>query len=182
MKTSVLNIVIAALMLVASGLKAQEIIPTIPVDPDTKLITYKEVVTVTGTPTELFNRAIEWINKQYKNPADATKVRNPQTGLIEIIHRIELTRDENGVTRPAGIVDYSMKLEMKEGRYRYTITNYNYKEVSRKPIEYWMDKKDKAYTPAWDNYLKQVDDATRKMIESLKLGMQPPSPKKPDEW
>ena len=46
-----------------------------PVDPDTKLITYKEVVTVTGTPAELFNRAIEWINKQYKNPADATKVR-----------------------------------------------------------------------------------------------------------
>jgi hypothetical protein len=182
MKILFLNMIAIVLLITTSGLKAQDIQATVPVDPDTKLITYKEVVTVPGNPGELFNRAIEWINKQYKNPADATKVRNPQTGLIEIIHRIELTKDDNGVMRPAGIVDYSMKLEMKEGRYRYTITNFNYKDVSRKPIEYWMDKKDKAYTPVWDNYLKQVDDATRKLIESLKTGMQPPTPKKPDEW
>ena len=33
----------------------------------------------------------------------------------------------------------------------------------------------KSYIPAWDDYLKQVDDSTRKLIESLKLGMQPPA-------
>ena len=176
--------IIAILLVVFSGfnLKAQDVSAIVPVDPDTKLITYKEVVTVPGNPGELFNRAIEWINKQYKNPTDATKVRNPATGLIEIIHRIEITKDDNGMTRPAGIVDYSMKLEMKEGRYRYTITNFNYKDVSRKPIEMWLDKKDKAYITAWDNNLKQVDDATRKLIESLKLGMQPPIPVKEDKW
>lgn len=182
MKIPVLNLIAMALLLAGLSVKAQEITPIVPVDPDTKLITYKEVVTVTGTPAELFNRAIEWVGKQYKNPADVTKVRNPQTGLIDIIHRIEITKDDNGVARPAGIVDYSMKIELKEGRYRYTITNFNYKEVSRQPIEVWLNKKDKAYIPAWDNYLKQVDDATRKLIESLKLGMQPPAPKKPDVW
>jgi hypothetical protein len=182
MKNTVLNIIAITIMLFGITLKAQDVVPELPVDPETKLITYKEVVTVPGTPSELFNRAIEWINKQYKNPTDATKVRNPATGVIEIIHRFELTKDEKGMTRPAGIVDYTMKLEMKDGRYRYTISNFNSKDVSRQPLERWMDKKDKAYIPAWDDCLKQVDDATRKLIESLKLGMQPPAPKKPDEW
>lgn len=182
MKISFITIAILALFLSGVSLKAQVETPLMPVDPDTKLITFKEVVQVPGNPGELFNRAIEWINTQYKNAADATKVRNPQTGLIEIIHRIELTKEEKGLTRPAGIVDYSMKLEMKEGRYRYTITNFNYKDISRKPIEFWMDKKDKAYNPEWENYLKQVNDFTLKLIESLKKGMQPPAPKKPDEW
>jgi hypothetical protein len=182
MKNPLLNIIFAALLFSALSLSAQDNTSICPVDTDTKLITYKEVVEVPGKTGELFNRSIEWVNTQYKNPTEATKVRNPATGLIEIIHRIELTRDEKGIIRPAGIVDYSMKLEMKDGRYRYTITNFNYKEVSRKPIEFWMDKKDKAYTPEWDNYLKQVDDFTRKLIESLKKGMLPPAPKKVDEW
>ena len=182
MKYSFFSILLASFLILSISLKAQENSSICPVDPDTKLITYKEVVTVPGNTGELFNRAIEWINKQYKNPTEATKVRNPASGLIEIIHRIEITKDEKGVKRPAGVVDYSMKLEMKEGRYRYTITNFNYKDVSRRPIEFWMDKKDKAYNPEWDNYLHQVDDFTRKLIESLKQGMLPPVPKKADEW
>jgi len=182
MKTSLINTLIFALVLSGFSLKAQNVASPFPVDPDTKLITYKEVVQEPGNTGELFNRAIEWLNTQYKNPADATKVRNPATGLIEIIHRIEITREEKGMTRPAGVVDYSMKLEMKEGRYRYTITNFNYKNVSRKPIEFWMDKKDPAYNPEYENYLKQVNDFTLKLIDSLKKGMLPPAPKKTDEW
>jgi hypothetical protein len=182
MKNPLFNIIFSALLLSALSLNAQDNTSICPVDTDTKLITYKEVVEVPGKTGELFNRSIEWVNTQYKNPSEATKVRNPATGLVEIIHRIELTREEKGIVRPAGIVDYSMKIEMKDGRYRYTITNFNYKDLSRKPIEFWMDKKDKAYTPEWDNYLKQVDDFTRKLIESLKKGMLPPAPKKVDEW
>jgi len=182
MKISYISILFFAFAVSGLSIKAQDISPKVPVDSDTKLITYKEVVKVPGTPGELFNRAIEWINTQYKNAAAATKVRDQASGVIEIIHRIEITREENGLTRPAGIVDYSMKLEMKEGRYRYTITNFNFKDVSRKPIEFWMDKTDKAYLPIYDNYLQQVNDFTLKMIESLKKGMEPPAPKKPDEW
>ncbi|MEI8047060.1 MAG: DUF4468 domain-containing protein [Bacteroidota bacterium] len=182
MKSLSLIILIPALMLSALNATSQNVTTSIPVDPDTKLITYKEVVTVAGTPAELFNRAIEWVNKEYKNPMDATKIRNQATGLIEIIHRIELTKDVDGTKLLAGIVDYSMKLELKDGRYRYTITNFNLKDVSRKPIEFWMDTKDKTYIPLYADYLKQVDDFTRKLIESLKTGMQPPAPKKVDEW
>ena len=182
MKIIFLMIVASALMLSGLNVIAQDQVTKIPVDPETKLIAYKDVVTVTGTSAELYNRAIEWINTQYKNPADATKVRDQASGVIEIVHRIELTKIEKGATLVAGRVDYSMKLEMKEGRFRYTITNFNVKDVSRQPLERYMDKQDKAYTPACDDYLKQVDDFTLKMIESLKQGMQPPAAKKPDTW
>jgi hypothetical protein len=182
MKIPVLTIIASILMLSVISLRAQETATKMPVDPDTKKITYKEVVTVPGTPAELFNRAIEWINKEYKNPVDATKVRDQSSGVIEIIHRIELTRIEQGATLLAGIVDYSMKLEMKEGRFRYTITDFNYKDKSRQPFERYMNKKDQSYAPVWDDYVKQVDDFTRKLIESLKQGMQAPPVKKPDQW
>jgi hypothetical protein len=182
MKISLLIFVTSVLLLGRLSVRAQEPTAKMPVDPDTKLITYKEVVTVAGTPAELFNRAIEWTNKQYKNPLEATKVRDQASGLIEIIHRIEITRIEQGATLLVGRVDYSMKLEMKEGRFRYTITNFNMKDMSRQPLERYMDKKDPSYIPAWDDYLKQVDNYTRKMIESLKQGMQPPAAKKPDTW
>lgn len=177
-----LSLLLILTALASVSIYAQENMPTLPVDPDTKLITYKEVVTVTGKPDELFNRTVEWINKQYKNPAEATKVRDAASGIIEIIHRFELVRDEKGISRPAGIVDYSLKLEMKDGRYRYTITNFNYKNVSRQPIELWLDKKNPAYNPQFEEYLKQVDAFTQKLITSLKQGMLPPAPKKTDEW
>jgi len=182
MKIIFLSLVTSALMLGGLNVTAQETAFQMPIDPDTKLITYKEVVTIAGTPAELFNRAIQWVNKQYKNPVDATKVRDQASGIIEIVHRIELTRIEQGATILAGRVDYSMKLEMKDGRYRYTITNFNVKDLSRQPLERYMDKKDPSYIPLWDDYLKQVDNFTRKMIESLKQGMQPPAEKKPDTF
>jgi hypothetical protein len=153
-----------------------------PVDPDTKLITYKEVVTANGTPNELFNRTIEWVNAQYKNPTVATKVRNPSTGIIEIVHRIELVQEKEGVMLPAGIIDYTMKIELKDNRYRYIISHFNLKDVSPYPIEVWMDKSNKAYNPSWDSYLKQVDTVCLKLTESLKLALQPPAAKKTDEW
>ena len=174
--------VFTILLTLAVSVLAQEAAPVLNVDEVTKLITYKEVVQVEGSKIELFNRAIEWINKFYKNPADATTVREPQTGLIEIIHRIELSYNEKGVTRPAGVVDYHLRLELKDGRYRYIITNFNLKQASRLPIEKWMNKADKTYTPSWDHYLFQVDDFTKKLIANLKAGMLPPVTKKEESW
>jgi hypothetical protein len=178
------NLVTILLLLTLSFIRltAQEQTSIVPVDPETKLITYKEVVQQTGTKTELFNRAVEWINTNYKNPADVTRVRNPETGLIELIHRIELSYDDKGVSRSAGIVDYTLKFEFKESRYRYTITNFNLKQASRVPIEKWLDKADKTYSPQYENYLSQIDVFTKNLIESLKKGMEPPAVKKEDVW
>jgi hypothetical protein len=168
---------------IGSQLKAQDSTPSLPINPDTKLITYQEVVKVEGTSKDLFSRAIDWINVNYKNPADVTKVRDPQSGLIEILHRIELERTDKQETKiDAGIIIYTMKLELKDGRYRYTITDLNLKQSSKFPIERWLDKKDKAYNPNWNLYLAQLDKQVKTLIESLKKGMLPGIKKKEDIW
>ncbi|MEI6747560.1 MAG: DUF4468 domain-containing protein [Bacteroidales bacterium] len=164
-------------------LRAQESAPAMPVNPETKLITYQEVVKVEGTIKDLYSRAIDWINVNYKNPDDATKVRDPQTGYIEIYHRFNLERTDRQDTKiAAGIIDYTLKLELKDGRYRYTITNLNLKQSSKFPIERWLDKTDKAYNPNWNLFLAQMDKQINTLIESLKKGMLPGIKKKEDVW
>ena len=165
------------------ALLAQSATPAIPVNPETKLITYQEVVKVAGSQKELYNRAIAWLNVNYKNPSDVTKVRNPENGLLEIFHRFDLHRiDEKGNKIDACIVVYTLRLELKDGRYRYKLSDMSLKQASRYPIERWLDKTDKAYNPNYELYLSQVDSNVKALIESLKKGMLPGIQKKEDTW
>jgi hypothetical protein len=154
----------------------------IPIDTDTKLITYREVVQQQGTKDELYPRVIDWVNSFYKNPADACRVRNPENAIVETSHRIEIFFPEmDGIKKLAGYVNYSVKIECKENKYRYTVTDFTLKQASKFPIERWLDKNDKAYNANCDFFLKQVDDYTQNLIKTLKEKMQP-TVKKEDNW
>lgn len=178
-----MNKKIMALVLAFAGLLAVKSFgQDIPVDVDSKLITYKEIIQNPGSKTDLYNRALEWINKAYKNPVDVTRVKNVANGVIELAHRIEIYNTEKETKRLAGTVDYSLKLDIKEGRYRYTFTNFILREASKVPIEKWLDKTDKKYRPEFEQYLSQVDAHVKNLIVSLKEGMLPPLEPKKDEW
>lgn len=153
-----------------------------PIDKDTQLITYQDVVQEPGTADELYIRCIEWINTQYKNPADVCRVRNRESAVVEILHRIELINMEGDSKLSAGTVNYLLKLEFKPGRYRYTVTDLTLRQQSRYPIERWFDKSDKMYSPLWDSYLQQVDTKVKQIIESLKSGMAPVVVKPEEKW
>ncbi|MBW6490042.1 MAG: DUF4468 domain-containing protein [Lentimicrobium sp.] len=153
-----------------------------PVDKDTQLITYQDVIPMAGTADELYIRCIEWINTQYKNPADACRVRNRESGVIEILHRFELLNDEEGDRLKAGSVNYTLKLEFKPGRYRYTLSDLTWKQTTRYPVEKWMDKEDKMYSHVYDSYLVQVNRQATELIKSLKAGMEPPVVKQEEKW
>lgn len=161
---------------------AQDNATQYPIDKDTQLITYQEVVTQAGTADELYIRAIEWINTQYKNPADVCRIRNRESGVIEILHRFEIINDEENNKLIAGIVNYTLKIEFKPGRYRYTLSDLTLRQSTRFPVEKWMDKTDKMYSPLWDSYLKQVNRQSLELVESLKTGMQPPVVKEEEKW
>lgn len=155
----------------------------VPVDETTKKITYKEVVTQEGIPAKMYNQCIEWVNANYVNAADATRVRDPEGARIEIRHRIKVYNvDKNGVkTTEGGVVQYDLNLEFKEGRYRYTFTDFTLMAISKIPLERWLDKNDPIYQPACDIYLQQVDKAVNDLIISLKEGMKPKVIKQ-DNW
>ncbi len=153
-----------------------------PVDENTKLITYRDVVQLNGTQDELYIRGIDWINSFYKNPADVCRVRNRESGVIEVLHRIEIVNEKDGGKVPAGTVNYELKLEFKPGRYRYTITDLTLRQPTRFPVERWLNKDDPQYIPEWDDYMKQVDARVNEIIASLRKGMEPVVVKEEEKW
>lgn len=154
-----------------------------PIDQETGLITYQGVVNEEGNREQFFNRAIGWINEYYPNPVDVTKTRDPETGIIKGLHRFKIqSTDAEGNQLDAGVVQYEFALEFKEGRYRYTLTDFVLKDQSRIPVEKWLDKKDLQYSPDWDGFLDQLNDFSHEWIKSLKEGMKPKGKIKDDEW
>jgi hypothetical protein len=155
----------------------------LPVDADSKKIMYREVVEEKGTPAYLYAKAIEWFGYYYLNPQSIYTVQNIENGKIEGIGRLKLfyTDEASGVKREGGMVLYQIRLELKDNKYRYTLTDFNLKGVSRIPIEKWMDKSDPAYNSNWDMYLYQVDTTMQRLISTLKVKMKPTVVKK-DDW
>ena len=79
------------------------------------------------------------------------------------------------------MVYYDIRLEFKENKYRYTMTNFTLKGTSRVALEKWMNKDDPSYNPQMENYLYQVDTTMQNLVVKLKEGMKPKVIKK-DEW
>ena len=156
--------------------------PQLPVDPDSKLIMYREVVSQEGNPDVLYDRGASWFSSFYKSPTSVLRVQDKVNGKIEGTGRFQIYYfDEQGNKRDGGVIAYDIKLELKENKYRYTLVNFNLKAVSRFPLEKWLNKNDPAYNPQWDAYLFQVDTTVQSLVKNLKEGMKPKVIKK-DEW
>lgn len=156
--------------------------PTLPVDEETKLITYKEVVKDTGSVDDLYVRALAWINKTYPNPTDVTHVRDRANGKLEGIARFKISKVlPDGQKVDNGVISYSFIIECKEGRYRFTFSKFNLKNVSYYPIERWLDKKSTYVDANTDSNLKQIDEKMKELIASLKSSMKFKA-KKDDTW
>ncbi len=155
----------------------------LPVDPDSKKIQLREVVDQPGTAGYLYDKAIEWFGYYYLNPQSVYSVQSKENGRIEGQGRMRIfyTDEASGVAREGGIIVYQIRIELKENKYRFTLTDFNLKGASRNPIEKWMNRSDPAYNPKWDMYLYQVDTTMQRLITTLKEKMKPTVVKK-DEW
>ena len=170
-------------LLLYNQLNAQDTIrDRIPVDSNSKLITYKNAINVKGSKEELYVRAIEWVNANYKNAADVTRRRDADNGEIEGVHRIQLSfKDKDGNNVKTGLVEYSFLLQFKDNKYRYNFSNFNLKDKSKYPVENWLDKHKQGYSPLWDEYLKIIDTEICRLIDALKITMQGKKAVK-DDW
>jgi hypothetical protein len=154
-----------------------------PVDPESKKIIYREVVEQQGTPAYLYNKAIEWFGYYYVNAQSVYTSQSKENGKIEGVGRMRIyyTDAASGVRSDGGLIMYQIKLELKDNKYRYTLTDFNLKSTSRFPVEKWMNKSDPAYNPNWDSYLYQIDTTMQRLISTMKEKMKPTVVKK-DEW
>ena len=162
---------------------AQEEQSIVPVDSETGLIQFREVVDEQGSKEELFNRCIYWLNSYYKNSTRVTTIRDIQTGRIEGKHNIRIYYyNADSVKTLAGTVDYVFNIQLKTNKYRYTISDLKFRTKTRIPIEKWLNKNDPEYNPHWDEYLQQIANYFEDWSNSLKKKMNPEVKKSDDDW
>ncbi|MDR1180784.1 MAG: DUF4468 domain-containing protein [Bacteroidales bacterium] len=149
--------------------------PDMPIDENTKLVTYKSVVQMKGSSSELYDRAYRWVNKYYKNPVGVIKKADKQQGILECVSNIPIyTLAKDGVTNvAAGYVYYTLTIEARENRYRCTVTNLYKKEQAQFPIEKWLDTSRPEWTAVRYDHLHQIDEGVKKLLLSIDEGMQP---------
>lgn len=158
----------------------------LPIDDETRLITWKKVVELPSTSkTELYNRAWAWANNYYKNPGDVIREKDSVAGKLVCKARFKIKNQPDKKTQiqtDAGDVQYTLTLDFKEGKYRYTFSNIGWQQKSAFPAERWMDKKSQSYTPDWDYYLEQTSESAHSILASLEKAMATPPKIKKDDW
>jgi len=182
MKAIISILLLTFALAIASAQEVSSVNMTI--DENTGLITYKEVIVEEGTKDELYNRGSSWLNVFYANPWEVAKVRDQSTGLIKIQHQIRIYDvDIEGNKIDAGLILYNARLEFKDGRYRVVVDNFVMKELSRVPVEKWLDESAPGYNVKWKGYLAQIDSfVNNELIQSLKPAMKPRKEVKEDIW
>ncbi len=157
-----------------------------PINEETKLVTYSEVVTTTGFgKAELYDKAFAWLSEYYKNPSDVLREKDREAGTMQLKARFKIFNPivkKNDVATPAGDVQYSLNLDFKEGKFRYTLTAINWKQASYYPIERWMDKSSSSNNANADYFLQQTDENCKKIITDLVKTMTTTTAVKKDEW
>lgn len=155
----------------------------IPIDENTELITWQDVIQIEGDKDKLYKLAIAWINSFFPNPQGATRVRDIENGRIVIHNSIRLYDNltEGEKVPSSTVVNYVLRLEFRENRYRYTFTDFTMRAASRFPLERWLDTTHQSYQPAWANYLVQVQETVEAIIESMIEGIKE-KPIIEDEW
>ncbi len=179
--SSIYSLTLLFLLFLTKGSFAQ--VENLPVDSESGKIKFQEVVDEPGTKEELFNRTINWLNNYYKDPVRVTSVRDIATGKIIGKHTIKIIQeDAEGIKKDVALVFYEFTIEVRDGRYRYTISDLLLKSASRFEIERWMNQEDPTYDPQWDSYLLQIADYAAKWSQNLKEKMKPGPEKKDDVW
>jgi hypothetical protein len=120
------------LLCLAAGLAHAQVADSVklPIDPDTKRITYAEVVQMPGmSQAELYTRAKLWFAEAFKSAKDVVQADEKDAGLVQGEAWSPMQAHFMGKNMPASNIQlwYTVKLACREGRYRYEITDFKYK-------------------------------------------------------
>jgi hypothetical protein len=156
---------------------------SLPVDPETEKVAYEEILNQEGSDKELYKRALAWFDKFYPNARVVIREREPEIGKITAKHKFMLQiPDKKGVMRDVDFIKYSLKVWVKDNKFRYLLTDINVEHTVYYGIEQWMDP---AHEDAENNpaKLQNIDKYFQELIESLKERMEPEEAEKDeDDW
>ncbi len=145
----------------------------------TKKVVYTEIVKVDSTNRfELYKKASRWVGRQKFDVIEEDAL----SGKI-IAKNSFIVYSERGVlAKPNGDFTYDIFIDIKEGKYRYTFTNFVYRryrqdrqdllkyipEKGKKPIE---DTKAAGWKKQWNKDKLQVNNKVNEHIVSLNQAM-----------
>ena len=160
--------------------------PQLPMDELTHKITYEEVVDVPGkSADELYKKMMAWFRTYYKNPGEVIRendsIKRSVTGKPRF--RISNPPDKEGTRSDGGLVQYTITMAAKDGRFKYTLTDFNWKGNSYYACEKWYDTALPSHTGAMDEYLRQTDNYAKTTIADFKNSIINDKPgKNKDDW
>jgi hypothetical protein len=158
---------------------------SVPVDSITHKITYESVIEVKGVSAdELHKRIVSWFNEYYKNPTEVIRENDSINHKVVGKPRFRLSNPPSkDVKKDGGVTQYTITVGAKDGRFRYEITDVNWKQTSLFPAEKWMDTKSPSYEAVYNEYLNQLNQTTSEVIASLKKAVTEAKPvKNKDAW
>lgn len=158
--------------------------PQLPIDQDSKLITYSKVVEVTSSKDSLYNKGQKWFRKFYKNPTGVIREQDATNGKIMGKHQIKILNpaDKNGIQTMKGIVQYTVTTQFKDNKARIVISEINLNATSYTPIEKWLDKTAKDFTPKNYFYLEQINKQLLEVVANFEGFIKEQTKIKKDEW
>jgi len=148
-------------------------IPDFTIDDKTQKAVYNGVVQQKGSKDTLYEKALAWAMKYYKNPTNVLREKDKVKGSLKARARFYVyhTDPKKGTKTKSATIEYTLTIAFKEGRYRYEITTINIKGQSYKGIEIWIDRNKKEYNYATASYLVQVDEDLKKVINDFKTAI-----------
>lgn len=153
----------------------------LPIDKETKLITYSEVVIMDSTinKNELYSRAREWFAKAFKSSINVIQMDDKENGKIIGKGLTQVYHKSFGKSYPSGNINFTISLYLKDGKYKYEITNFHHTGEtnvdSQGNCEDMIHTQKKlmglSYQKTFDYYLLQLDTDIKQFILSLKTSM-----------
>ena len=159
---------------------------SVPLDTLTKLIAYEGVLEAKSVSAyELYKRINNWFHSFYKNPTEV--IRENDSINFNMLgkprFRLSNTLEKDGSKTEGGIIQYTITVSARDGRFKYEITAFNWKQLSYYPCEKWLDSKATSYKPIYNDYLMQLDKYSLELITSLKNAVTLEKPvKDKDKW
>jgi NADH dehydrogenase/NADH:ubiquinone oxidoreductase subunit G len=149
--------------------------PTLPIDPETHKVDYTGVVEVAGvTQAQLYTRAYEWVAKNYNSALDVLQMQDKDAGTLIVKGNTKAYFHGH----PFGLVAHTLSIYVKEGKYKYGITDLQHVAEANSYGSFEQDEPH--YAPgaskgtaqkAWNEIKRTTDADVRAIIASLQTAM-----------
>jgi hypothetical protein len=159
----------------------------LPVDPQTKLITYQGVVEVPGvSKADLYTRAYAWVANAYRSANAVVQMQDKEAGQLVAKGLTRITVRTMGMDMDAGVIRHTLTIYVKDGRYKYVLTNLTHedsrpKAVSVGPLEgenlpFGMTKK------VWARMKSDANRDAYRLVAELQAAMTLKGAKDPSDF